>query len=103
MPSFAEFALARMPELARRLGHKDVTDWLAGQERLEIDGETRWLIWGDRMADEAEMKLEWARECGLVDPAELARLQDEYGLQNSDVEAVEIAPLPNTKEENDDG
>lgn len=103
MPSFAEFALARMPELARRLARQDVDQWLAAQQHLDVDGAKRWLIWGDRLADEAEMRLGWARERGLVDLAELARLEREYGTQDPDVEAVEIVPRPEDMQENDDG
>lgn len=103
MPSFAEFALARMPKLARRLARADVAKWLAAQDRLEVDGERRWLIWGDRLVDEAEMKLGWARENGLVDEAELARLERDYGMPDADVEAIDIAPSPEDPKENDDG
>lgn len=94
MPSFAEFALARMPKLAKRLARKDVSNWLAAQQSLDVDGSKRWLIWGDRLADEAEMKLNWARERGLIDLALLAGLEQEYGTQDPDVEAVEIVPGP---------
>ncbi len=92
--SFAGFALARLPKLARRLARRDVARWLAGQESLLVDGERRWLIWGDRLADEAEMKLNWASAQGLVEPAVLAALQQEYGRDDPDTEAVTIVPIP---------
>jgi hypothetical protein len=103
MASFAEFALARLPRLARRLAHKDVNQWLALQPSLDVDGARRWLVWGDRLADEAEMRLDWARERGLVDPVVLARLEQEYGTQDPDVEAVEIVPCRDDLQEKDDG
>lgn len=103
MPSFAEFALARMPKLARRLAGPDVAKWLAAQDEVMVDGERRWLIWGDRLVDEAEMKLDWARQKGLVDEAELARLEREYGMPNPDVDTIEIEPDAGNSKENDDG
>jgi hypothetical protein len=103
MPSFAEFALARLPKLAQRLARKDVSDWLAAQESLLVDGQRRWLIWGDRLADEAEMKLDWARERRLIDPVALARLELKYGALPPDSEAVEIAPVPDDLQEKDNG
>lgn len=103
MPSFAEFALARMPKLAKRLARADFAKWLAAQDGLKVDGEQRWLIWGDRLVDEAEMKLDWAREKGLVDAAEMARLEREYGMPNPDVDTIEIEPDPGNSKENDDG
>jgi hypothetical protein len=102
MPSFAEFVLVRMPKLARRLARKDVSAWLAGQDCLLVDGQRRWLIWGDRLVDEAEMKLGWARDRGLVDPVRLTRLEREYGMPDADVEAIEIAPIALGSKENDD-
>lgn len=103
MLSFAEFALARMPKLASRLALPDVAEWLAAQDEVTVDGERRWLIWGDRLADEAEMKLGWARENGLVDETELARVEREYGMPNPDVDTVEIAPGAGNSKENDNG
>ena len=90
MPSFAEYALERMPELARKLRATDVADWLAKHERLEVEGAVRWLTDGDRLADEAEMKLEWARNHGLVDPARLAALQAEYRRDDPYTETVDL-------------
>ena len=92
--SFARFALARLPLLARRLARRDVADWLMRQDSLMVDGERRWLIWGDRLVDEAEMKLDWARARGLVAADVLDVLQAEYGRDDPDTEAVEIAPVP---------
>jgi hypothetical protein len=94
--SFAQFALSRLPGLARRLARRDVARWLAGQDGLLVDGERRWLIWGDRLVDEAEMKLDWARSRGLVDEAVLAALQNDYGCNDPDVEAITVAPVPET-------
>jgi hypothetical protein len=88
--SFAEFALARLPGLARRLDKGDVVRWLAGQDSLLLDGTKRWIADGDRLRDEAEMKLDWARRNGLIDEVALAALQDEYGRNNPDTEAVAI-------------
>lgn len=103
MPSFAEFALARLPKLAKRLARPDVAKWLATQEAVEVDGARRWLIWGDRLVDEAEMKLGWAQEQGLVDTAELARLEREYGMPNPDVDTIEIEPDAGNSKEKDNG
>jgi hypothetical protein len=90
MPSFAEFALARLPGLSRKLRGADFTRWLAGHERLEVESAPRWLVWGDRLADEAEMQLEWARGEGLVDPARLHALEAEYRRDDPDVETIEL-------------
>jgi hypothetical protein len=96
-PSFAQFALSRLPKLASRLARRDVVDWLTGQESLMVDGERRWLILGDRLADADEMKLDWARARGLIAADELNGLQAEYGRDDPDTEAVEIAPVPETE------
>ncbi len=91
MAGFAEFALARMPQLARRLDQADVARWLARQDSLDVDGAKRWLIWGDRLAGKAEMTLNWARQRGLVDEARLAALQDEYASGDPDTELIEAS------------
>ena len=88
--SFAEFVLERMPELAKRLCGGEFAKWLASQDRLDVDGAKRWLIWGDRLADEAEMKLNWAREHGLIDEASVLALQADYAPGDPDVEAIEV-------------
>lgn len=91
MASFAEFALARLPKLSRRFAAGPFRRWLAGQESLEVDGVQRWLIWGDRLADEAEMKLNWARVQGLVDEVRLAALQSEYAGNDPDTEMIDVS------------
>ena len=88
--SFSEFVLMQMPELAKRLRGGDFAKWLATQDRLDVDGAKRWLIWGDRLADEPEMKLNWAREHGLIDEAKLRALQANYAPGDPDVEAIEL-------------
>ena len=88
--SFAAFVLERMPELASRLNGEDFARWLDQQDRLDVDGAERWLIWGDRLADEPEMKLNWAREHGLIDEATVHALQAEYLPGDPDVEAIEV-------------
>ena len=88
--SFAEFVLARMPELAKRLRGGEFAKWLASQDSLDVDGAKRWLIWGDRLVDEAEMKLNWAREHGLIDEARVQALQADYSSGDPDVEAIEV-------------
>ena len=90
MPSFAEFALERLPGLTSKLRGKDFARWLATHERLEVEGAARWLTGGDRLADEAEMKLEWARNHGLVDPARLAALEAEYRRDDPYTETVDL-------------
>lgn len=103
MPGFATFALARMPELAAWLARSEVRAWLDAQESFVVDGERRWLIWGDRLADEAEMKLDWARRHDLVDEARLAALQDEFNRQIPDIEVVDIADADNPDADDDQG
>lgn len=88
--SFAEFVLERMPELAKRLRGGAFAKWLASQESLDVDGGKRWLIWGDRLADEAEMKVNWAREHGLIDEAKVQELQANYSSDDPDVEAIDV-------------
>jgi hypothetical protein len=88
--SFARFVLEKLPELAARLGREDVTDWLAAQDSVEVDGERMWISGGDRLLDEAEMKLDWARARGLVDEAEIQRLQGEYRSGDSDTVAIDV-------------
>jgi len=90
--SFAGFVLDRMPELARRLDQPDVAASLASRESVELDGRRMWISGGDRLIDEAEAKLEWALDHGLVDGAQLGRLQEEYGGggEESDTIAVDV-------------
>ena len=87
--SFAAFALQRLPGLAARLAGADVAGWLDAQDSVEVDGERLWIVDGDRLIDEAEAKLRWARERGLVDQARLARLQAEYGGDDPDTETID--------------
>lgn len=98
--SFARFALDRMPELAARLGKKDVALWLEAQDSLDMDGRRMWVLAGDRLADEAEAKLDWALRHKLVDEARLRALQSEYRGESSDTIAVD--PSTNGSETNDD-
>jgi hypothetical protein len=88
--SFARFVLEKLPQLAERLGRNDVTDWLAAQDSVEVDGQRMWISGGDRLLDEAEMKLDWARARGLVDEAAIRRLQGEYRSDDSDTVAIDV-------------
>lgn len=90
--SFAAFALERLPALARRLRRPDAERWLAAQESVTVDGERLWITGGDRLVDEAEAKLDWARAQGLVSEAELAALSAEWrgGSGDADTVAVEV-------------
>ena len=88
--SFAKFVLERLPELAERLRNDEFVKWLAKQEGLDVDGAKRWLIWGDRLADEPEMKLNWAREHGLIDEASVQALQAEFAPDDPNVEAIKL-------------
>jgi hypothetical protein len=88
--SFARFVLERLPELAERLGRSDATEWLETQGSVELDGERMWISGGDRLLDEAEMKLDWARGRGLVDEAAVRRLQSEYRSDDSDTVAIDV-------------
>jgi hypothetical protein len=88
--SFARFVLARLPDLAERLGRADVKDWLESRDSVEVDGERMWISGGDRLLDEAEMKLDWARGRGLVDEAAVRRLQSEYRSDDSDTVAIDV-------------
>lgn len=89
MAGFATFALAHLPKLSRHFASADFVQWLAAQESIDVDGAKRWLIWGDRLADEAEMKLNWARERGLVDEARLSALQGAYAGNDPDTETID--------------
>ncbi len=89
--SFATFVLERLPELRRRLAEPDATRWLATQDSVDIDGERMWIVGGDRLIDEAEAKLEWARGHGLVDEAVIQRLQAEYPSADSSTIAIDPA------------
>jgi hypothetical protein len=88
--SFARFVLETLPALGQRLDRKEVTDWLAAQDSVEVDGERMWISGGDRLLDEAEMKLDWARAHGLVDEAEIQRLQGQYRSNDSDTVAIDV-------------
>lgn len=88
--SFARFVLERLPELAERLGRPDATGWLETQGSVELDGERMWISGGDRLLDEAEMKLGWARDHRLVDEAAIQRLQAEYRSDDSDTVAIDV-------------
>lgn len=98
--SFARYALDRMPELAKRLGEKDVEQWLEAQDTVDLDGRPMWVLGGDRLADEAEAKLDWALRHRLVDEARLRTLQSEYPGENDDTIAVD--PPTNGSETTDD-
>jgi hypothetical protein len=88
--SFARFVLETLPALGQRLDRKEVTDWLAAQDSVEVDGERMWISGGDRLLDEAEMKLDWARARGLVDEAAVRRLQSEYRSSDSETVAIDV-------------
>lgn len=98
--SFARYALDRMPELAKRLGQPDVAQWLEAQDTVDLDGRRMWVLGGDRLADEAEAKLDWALRHKLVDEARLSALQSEYPGENDDTIAVD--PSTNGPEMRDD-
>lgn len=88
--SFARFVLERLPDLATRLRQPDVAGWLASQDSVEVDGERMWISGGDRLLDEAEMKLEWARGHGLVDETRIRRLQAEHRSDDSGTIAIDV-------------
>ena len=91
---FAEFALAQRPRLARRLQRPDAVAWLDAQASVEVNGERRWIVGGDQLVDEAEAKLRFARDHGLVEDADLRALQAQFGDgdRNPDTETAAIDP-----------
>jgi len=91
MVGFATFALAHLPNLSHHFDSSDFLQWLAAHESIDVEGAKRWLIWGDRLADEAEMKLNWARERGLVNEARLSALQGAYTGNDPDTETINVS------------
>lgn len=74
--------------LEDRLRDAGVEDWLERQ-KVEVDGHVRFVIGGDRLADESEAMLNFAFERGLVTNEEVERASSSRPLPG-DVEAVEI-------------
>lgn len=87
---FAAFVLERRPDLARRLGEPDAERWLASTDSVVVDGERLWIVGGDQLVGEAEAKLGWARERGLVSEEELRTLEEEWGKCDPDTETVDL-------------
>lgn len=89
--TFAAYALARLPALSERLRRPDVERWLAGEDSVVVDGERLWILGGDRLGDEAEAKLDWARARGVVAEAELDALRAEWrGSGDDDTVAIDF-------------
>jgi hypothetical protein len=82
--SFAAFVLQKISLPAG----SEVDAWLDAQDSVEVDGERFWIVDGDRLIDEAEARLRWARERGLVDERRLAALRAEYGRDDPDTELI---------------
>lgn len=74
--------------LEARLRDAGVAAWLERQ-KVEVEGRARFVIAGDRLADESEAMLNFALERGLVTNEELERASSSQPLPG-DVEAVEI-------------
>lgn len=81
--------LASLPGLEQRLRGAGVEAWLGEQPRIEVEGRTYVIIGGDRRASEAEAKLAFAVERGLVTAEQVERAASAQPLPGG-VESVAI-------------
>jgi hypothetical protein len=81
--------LSSLPGLKDRLDQADVERWLKEQKRVEVEGQSLVVLHGDRLASEAEAKLTFALERGLVAPDDVRSAAAALPLQPG-TEAVEI-------------
>lgn len=83
--------LASIPRLEDRLARAGVDQWLAAQPTVTVEGRRYFVLGGDRMAGEAEAKLFFAFQRGLVSDVEVSRAAaDADSSLPPDVEAVDI-------------
>lgn len=80
--------LASIAGLDDRLSHAGVAGWLEELPTAVVEGR-RYFVLGDRLAGEAEAKLAFAVEHGLVSEERVSRAAADQPLP-ADVEAVEI-------------
>lgn len=67
-PSWEGEQLDRRPELRRQITESaDFRRWLSDLPRIEIDGETLYLPWGDAPMDGDQVAYVWARQEGLLE------------------------------------
>jgi hypothetical protein len=84
--TFAAFAFARLGDLRDRVrGSREFGRWLATHPVVDVDGERFYVTGGDRLSDEQEMQLTWARDRHEVDESTIQRLQAEYAAEDRDV------------------
>ena len=81
--------LVSLPGLEDRLERANVAKWLEEQRSVVVDGRRFFVLGGDRLAGEAEAKLFFARERGLVSDEQVSKAAADQPLPD-DVEAVDI-------------
>ena len=88
MDQFAKI-LASLPGLKGRLDEAGIERWLKDQRTVVVEGNTYFVLGGDRLASEAEAMLTFAVEHGLIAPEALRAAASQQPLP-PDVEAVSI-------------
>lgn len=75
--TLAERTLARLGLDKQVAADPEFIKWLARQKTVTVDGRKLYLVGGDRLADEGELKLGWAVERGVADAAAVETAQRE--------------------------